>query len=1011
MARKKKNTKVGKQNSAKDSNSGECSSSAAQQRNDTPSQMEVDDQIRNMSVESDLELTSDKEELHQGEATVPIVSPTIQDITSTTTDVDPEKEKSNDLTRPACKSVGNYLNPYSTVQEMKAKGMGTLGRKIRVLANHFPLKCTTEEVTHYDVQFKIKEYKRTPKKSDANLLVQAIEEVKNSNTTVFPKPKSVVFDGYANLFSLNTLKFGNNSGKFETSVRVQESEDLDRMLNIDVNITRISTVPIKRAIEEFQRYGRTAINYSGNPATITRLRSGRSTGHPEYLEAIRCLNVILGMTTRMDPTIININNSKHFTPGAGSVIDIGEGKSLWLGTFKSVRTGWKIHYNVDMANKVGYEEQDVVTFICKYINCRRDDLHKRLAEKNNWARVSKELCGLKIRFERPDKQMRDYRANGLTRDIAQNLTFLQDGTKTNVMDYFQKQYCYKIKYPNLHFLHVGAKEKTNYIPLECCKVKKQACPRNKRLDDSGTANMIRQTAKPPSERKNRILENLKKMNNNFKNDEFAKAFGITVDDHMIPIAARVLPPPALAYRNCASREMMTCDVQARDGKWTMANYSATKGNGFIHGMTLNNWGVLDLTSMDDNTWNNFYGMIRQESFRCGMRISNEPIPMILAPNDARQLNIVERKFMELYNILNRSTEQPPQIILVLAEKRDLNYEHLKLIGDTGDGIPAPIPTQFILKKNVERINTQIAHNVILKINSKIGGINQILSSNSKPQIMKDIMKEPVIFIGADVTHGNPGDDVNEHPSIAAVVGSVEGNASTYKAKISLQYGGQVYEVIQALESMVKELLIEFYKFKNQRQKPSRIVYFRDGVSEGQFDEVVHKELSAIQRACKSLQKDGSYKPPITFVVAQKRHNTRLFPEDEEEGVGRMKNVPPGTVVDSDITHPTEKSFFMVSHEGIQGTSRPTHYHLLSDDNDLSADELQKITYHLCHLYSRCERSVSYPAPTYYAHLAAFRARAHHNAIIERTKNGKLQDVDRKQIEGKIENMKLCNYFV
>ena len=93
MARKKKNNKVGKQISAKDSDSEECSSSAAQQRDDIPSQMEVDDQIRNMSVESDLELTSDKEKLHQGEAMVPIVSPTIQNITSNTSDVDPEKEK------------------------------------------------------------------------------------------------------------------------------------------------------------------------------------------------------------------------------------------------------------------------------------------------------------------------------------------------------------------------------------------------------------------------------------------------------------------------------------------------------------------------------------------------------------------------------------------------------------------------------------------------------------------------------------------------------------------------------------------------------------------------------------------------------------------------------------------------------------------------------------------------------------------------------------------------------
>jgi hypothetical protein len=31
----------------------------------------------------------------------------------------------------------------------------------------------------------------------------------------------------------------------------------------------------------------------------------------------------------------------------------------------------------------------------------------------------------------------------------------------------------------------------------------------------------------------------------------------------------------------------------------------------------------------------------------------------------------------------------------------------------------------------------------------------------------------------------------------------------------------------------------------------------------------------------------------------------------------MMNVPPGTVVDTDITHPTETSFFLASHEGIQ----------------------------------------------------------------------------------------------
>lgn len=47
-----------------------------------------------------------------------------------------------------------------------------------------------------------------------------------------------------------------------------------------------------------------------------------------------------------------------------------------------------------------------------------------------------------------------------------------------------------------------------------------------------------------------------------------------------------------------------------------------------------------------------------------------------------------------------------------------------------------------------------------------------------------------------------------------------------------------------------------------------------------------------------------------------------------------------------------------------------------------ADELQDLTNMLCHLYGRCSRSISIPTPVYYAHLAAFRARAHISSAIQ-----------------------------
>ena len=65
--------------------------------------------------------------------------------------------------------------------------------------------------------------------------------------------------------------------------------------------------------------------------------------------------------------------------------------------------------------------------------------------------------------------------------------------------------------------------------------------------------------------------------------------------------------------------------------------------------------------------------------------------------------------------------------------------------------------------------------------------------------------------------------------------------------------------------------------------------------------------------------------------------------------------------------------------------------MLWDDNHFDADELQCLTYQLCHTYVRCTRSVSIPAPAYYAHLVAFRARYH---LVEKEHDsgeGSLQD--------------------
>lgn len=62
------------------------------------------------------------------------------------------------------------------------------------------------------------------------------------------------------------------------------------------------------------------------------------------------------------------------------------------------------------------------------------------------------------------------------------------------------------------------------------------------------------------------------------------------------------------------------------------------------------------------------------------------------------------------------------------------------------------------------------------------------------------------------------------------------------------------EIVQEMSSMVQELLIMFYK-STGGFKPHRIIMYRDGVSEGQFIQVLQHELTAVREACIKVIRD------------------------------------------------------------------------------------------------------------------------------------------------------------
>uniref|UniRef100_A0AC35TIA3 Piwi domain-containing protein n=1 Tax=Rhabditophanes sp. KR3021 TaxID=114890 RepID=A0AC35TIA3_9BILA len=182
------------------------------------------------------------------------------------------------------------------------------------------------------------------------------------------------------------------------------------------------------------------------------------------------------------------------------------------------------------------------------------------------------------------------------------------------------------------------------------------------------------------------------------------------------------------------------------------------------------------------------------------------------------------------------------------------------------------------------------------------------------------------------------------------------------------------ETLEHFQSQVKERLMEFRRLT--QKSPAHIVVFRDGVSDSQFKITMEQEVSSIQRACSSLS--DKYKPTITFMVVQKRHQVRFYEPsrkfDRQGGnAGNLKN---GTIIDRDIINPELFDFYAVLHRGILGTSRPCHIYVLYDDWALPAEYVYLLSYYMAYVCTRCESPIGIPAPCYYADLACTRMKNH-----------------------------------
>ncbi|KAJ8590502.1 argonaute-like protein [Rhizopogon salebrosus TDB-379] len=678
------------------------------------------------------------------------------------------------------------------------------------------------------------------------------------------------------------------------------------------------------------------------------------------LPVISALNLILAAHPLRSG--IKVGQDRYFFRSAMPPRSLGGGLEAWKGFYSSVRPAHRqLMVNVNVCTTAFYTPGNLAVQMLAF---QDSSFGARMGAFCRSVRVKTTHLGYRKTVK------------CLAHQNARQYTFQCDELgkrKVSVEQYFLEKYDIRLNYPELPLVDVGGQKK-NYLPAEICEILPDQPFRGK-LTDEHTASMITVACQPPNANGNAIVNNGLNELGFLHPGPALTSFGVSIGPDMAVVPGRILPKPGLKY---ASNVSPAIDDRA---SWNLRNIR------FAVGARLDKWAVLLIG--DGNRRDEFEGprdpalgaIITGFMAMCrtsGMDVAKE-MPQVVAANLPRADRAEPLRKNAITTIRETLTtlKSKPTLVLVMLSNGDKNiYEGLKHLCDVYLGVATVCV--HVAKIRKEKGQPQYFANVALKVNVKLGGVNHKLDENTG----RWLSSIPTMVVGMDVTHPGPG-SVRGTPSIAAVVASVDNQFAQYPASLEIQ------ESRKEMITNLKDMMVARLKLYQQHSKtlPQRVLVYRDGVSEGQFNIVRIEELPEILKAFHTFDLPKKpYRPKLTIVICGKRHHTRFYPTERKDAANDG-NPKPGTVVDRGVTAVYDFDFFLQAHGGLQGTTKPTHYYVIHDEIGFGADNLQVLTNALSYMFARATKAVSLVSPAYYADVACERGRCYLRKLLQGQSEG------------------------
>jgi eukaryotic translation initiation factor 2C len=698
-----------------------------------------------------------------------------------------------------------------------------------------------------------------------------------------------------------------------------------------------------------------------NPTHLRAMIQGtQSVATPKTAMATNLLQLLI----RQAPNLAFPNNGRGYFTNA-DFRPLEGGLELWRGYFQSVRpTLGRMLVNVDTSITAVRKSGpliDVALNILTKPNSYRDRPSPRSLEagphEDNFRQLQQFLKNVRItvRTDKPSRKRIIYKLV----ERGGMYEFDKDGAPCTVARHFQQAHGITLQFPKAFGVCIthSRAERAVIIPAELCEVVPGQLYKKKIPEALFTKDVVNFATLPPPERLSAIQQGISKNHNivmaspvtQYADSPFIRDAGMQISTNPIVVGGRVLDTPDMEF---GKQEI----VKPAGGSWNVVRKTLKDAR------TLKTWAVINYEAgLPPKIPQRFVETLMACCSNLGMTVHNPRVQAgnAQAPEDALKA-ILE---MALANKVHLDL-----VLVILPRSAGGIRAKVKQWGDVHHGIMTQcVREDKLWDRGQYKANDQYCNNVAIKINARLGGDNSVPKTN----VMNQLRANPYMVVGADVGHPGPG--VKTQPSVASLVWSWDQWACRYSAVSRVQ--SPRTEMISDLKAMFTIALGAFSK-KN-RIPPKRIFLFRDGVSEGELEQVASLEIQAIKEAIDQFwvkHKLPSAKPCLTFIVVGKRHHIRFFPQDSRDS-DKSDNCHAGFIADNGLSSPMAHDFYLQSHGGLKGTSRPGHYMILLDENfRLAIDDLQELCFALCHVYAKATRSVSIPAPVYYADLVCSRAK-------------------------------------